>query len=135
MKYRYRYEVAEEVLRQNGSNADIQRRVMREFPGFAVESEARTMVPAQLGKSTVIAVETNRHDYYGRIQTEILPTAGPRTSQQLLFYSGLFIATLAFGYATLARVLGLAHLGRGQFVAARATPKSPPHSGATLMEA
>ena len=29
---------------------------------------------------------------------------------QLLFYSGLFIATLAFGYATLARVLGLAYL-------------------------
>ena len=32
MKYRYRYEIAEEVLRQNGSNADIQRRVMQEFP-------------------------------------------------------------------------------------------------------
>ena len=31
MKYKYRYEVAEEVLRQNGSNADIQRRVMQEF--------------------------------------------------------------------------------------------------------
>ena len=88
-----------------------------------------------VGKSTVIAVETNRHDYYGRIQTETLPTAGSRTSQQLLFYSGLFIATLAFGYATRARVLGRAHLGRGQFVAAMATPKSAPHSGATLMGA
>ncbi len=32
MKYKYRYEVAEEVLRQSGSNADIQRRVMQEFP-------------------------------------------------------------------------------------------------------
>ena len=32
MKYKYRYEVAEEVLRQNGSNAEIQRRVMLEFP-------------------------------------------------------------------------------------------------------
>ena len=32
MKYKYRYEVAEEVLSQNGSNADIQRRVMLEFP-------------------------------------------------------------------------------------------------------
>ena len=31
---------------------------------------------------------------------------------QLLFYDGLFIATLIFGYATLARVLGLAHLGQ-----------------------
>ena len=31
---------------------------------------------------------------------------------QLLFYGGLFIATLAFGYATLARLLGLAHLGQ-----------------------
>ena len=31
---------------------------------------------------------------------------------ELLFYSGLFIATLAFGYAALARVLGLAHLGQ-----------------------
>ena len=32
MKYKYHYEVAEEVLRQNGSNADIQRHVMQEFP-------------------------------------------------------------------------------------------------------
>ena len=30
----------------------------------------------------------------------------------LLFYVDPFIATLAFGYATLARVLGLAHLGQ-----------------------
>ena len=32
MNYKYRYEVAEEVLRQNGSNADIQLRVMGAFP-------------------------------------------------------------------------------------------------------
>ena len=32
MKDTYRYAVAEEVLRQNGSNADIQRSVMQEFP-------------------------------------------------------------------------------------------------------
>ena len=32
MQHRYRSEVGEEVLRQNGSNADIQRRVMQEFP-------------------------------------------------------------------------------------------------------
>ena len=32
MKYKYRYEVAEEVLRQNGTNEEIQQRVMKEFP-------------------------------------------------------------------------------------------------------
>ena len=32
MKCKYRYEVAGEVLRQNGSNADIQQRVMQESP-------------------------------------------------------------------------------------------------------
>ena len=32
MSYKYRYEVAEEVLHQNGSNAEIQRRVMEAFP-------------------------------------------------------------------------------------------------------
>jgi hypothetical protein len=31
-KYKYRYEVAEEVLCHNGSNAEIQKRVMEEFP-------------------------------------------------------------------------------------------------------
>ena len=31
-KYKHRYEVAEEVLRRNGSNDDIQRRVLEEFP-------------------------------------------------------------------------------------------------------
>ena len=31
-KYRYRYEVAEEVLRQGGTDEEIQRRVMEEFP-------------------------------------------------------------------------------------------------------
>ena len=36
MKYKYRYVVAEEVLRQGGSNAEIQRRVMREFPDSAL---------------------------------------------------------------------------------------------------
>jgi hypothetical protein len=30
--YKFRYEVAEEVLRKNGTDADIQRRVMEEFP-------------------------------------------------------------------------------------------------------
>jgi hypothetical protein len=33
--YKYRYQVAEEVLRHDGSNADIQRRVMAEFPDSA----------------------------------------------------------------------------------------------------
>ena len=32
MAYKFRYEVAEEVLRHNGSNEEIQRRVMAEFP-------------------------------------------------------------------------------------------------------
>lgn len=31
-KYKYRYQVAEEVLHQNGSDEDIQRRIMDEFP-------------------------------------------------------------------------------------------------------
>ena len=30
--YKYRYQVAEEVLHQNGTNEDIQRRIMEEFP-------------------------------------------------------------------------------------------------------
>lgn len=30
--YKYRYQVAEEVLRDNGSDAEVQRRIMQEFP-------------------------------------------------------------------------------------------------------
>ena len=40
----------------------------------------------------------------------LLAVHPPRVAE-LLFYSGLFIAILAFGYAALARVPGLAHLG------------------------
>ena len=51
-------------------------------------------------------------------------------------HGSLFIATLAFAYATLDRVLGLAHLGQKvdlieQSIRRKATPNSPPRSGAT----
>jgi hypothetical protein len=32
MPYQYRYEVAEEILRNGGNNEEIQRRVLEEFP-------------------------------------------------------------------------------------------------------
>lgn len=37
-KYRFRYEVAEEILRRGGSNDEIYRRVMEEFPQSAVNA-------------------------------------------------------------------------------------------------
>ena len=46
----------------------------------------------------------SRRDYLSPYWPVILREYWP----QLLVYSGLFIATLGFGYATLARVLGLA---------------------------
>ncbi len=31
-QYKYRYQIAEEILRSGGSNQEIQRRIMEEFP-------------------------------------------------------------------------------------------------------
>ena len=50
-------------------------------------------------------------------------------------HGSLFIATLAFAYAALARFLGLAHLGQKvdlieRSIRRKTTPNSPPRSGA-----
>ena len=56
MKYKYRYEVAEEVLRQNGTNEEIQQRVMKEFRIRDRIGTGHHGIGA-VGTSTIIAVD------------------------------------------------------------------------------